>query len=235
MQSLRAITMLLLLWTPVLCADTIRVAVAANFKPTLAQINQVFEANTGHRVKLTSASSGALASQLLNGAPFDIFFSADEKAPAMVAGKIGATSGGPFCYAQGRLALVGGDGQLHDLRNPNLSVAIANPATAPYGRAAMDVLTRAEFNAGTKRKLVRGNNAIQAYQFWYTGATDLALVPLPLAVKESALPVPVHWHQPIRQSVLIVRPNAVVDAYMKWFRSDTVRSMIQQAGYLPCH
>lgn len=241
MRNVIFIFLLLSFWPGPLNAEVIRIAVAANFKPTLAIINAHFETNTPHTLKVTSASTGAIASQLLQGAPFDIFFAADEAAPQRVAKQKETTPKDFFCYARGQLSLIGGNGDLQQLGDPALSIAIANPATAPYGKAAQEVLRKPDYRSGAARKIVRGNNTIQAYQFWHTGSTDLALVPLSLTRTTrdnsagNAITVPAHWHRPIEQYLLVLNHSKAIDAYMKWFRSDTVRTIIEQAGYLPCH
>jgi molybdate transport system substrate-binding protein len=213
-------------------AEPLRVAVAANFRHTLEQINARFEAGTGQHILLSSASTGVLYSQILHGAPFDLFFAADRATPLRLAAEIG---GSTFCYASGQLVLIGDNGELGLLANPGLSLAIANPVTAPYGAAAMDVLARPEFASGGERKLVRGNNVAQAFQFWRSGGTDLALVARALAPEGT--PVPEKWHRPLEQHAVVLPRGAASDAaeaYLSWIRSDTVRSQIIEAGYAPC-
>jgi molybdate transport system substrate-binding protein len=232
---MRCVAMLLLtLLTNSLWADApIRVAVAANFKPTLEKISLQFQAQTGIEVSLSSASTGVLFSQIKYGAPFNLFFAADQQAPEALVASGQADADSTFCYALGSLVLSGGDGSLSQLANPGLSLAIANPVTAPYGSAAMEVLARKEFAPGNTRKLVRGNNVVQTYQFWHSGAVDLALLPRAIA-PESAIRVPQQWHQPLEQHAVVLIRNTAVDAYLNWIRSDTVRSLITQAGYEPC-
>jgi molybdate transport system substrate-binding protein len=131
--------------------------------------------------------------------------------------------------------LVGGDGGLSALADPSLSLAIANPETAPYGAAAAAVLARPAFSPGTDRRLVRGQNVAQAYQFWVSGGTDLALVSRSLA--PAGAPVPADWHRAIDQHLIVLKRAAAsepVKSYMEWIRSDTVRSLIVEAGYDPC-
>lgn len=230
----RVALLALLLALPVLADQPIRVAVAANFKATLEQISARFEAQTGYQVVLSSASTGVLYSQIVNGAPFQLFFAADLASPQrLVASRAATTSQDMFCYAMGRLALAGGDGTLAQLADPQHSLAIGNPVTAPYGKAAMQVLERPRFKSGQARKLVRGNNVAQAYQFWYSGAVDLALVPLALA-PDAAAPIPLGWHSPLAQYAVLLARDPAVDAYLKWIRSDTVRALIIEAGYQPC-
>jgi molybdate transport system substrate-binding protein len=225
--------LLLLVCLPARSETPLRVAVAANFRQVLEQINDEFTASTGQPVVLSSASTGMLYSQIIYGAPFDVFFAADRATPTRLTG----APSPPFCYARGSLVLTGADSRLEDLANRDLSLAIANPTTAPYGRAASEILARPEFSAAQGRKLVRGSNVVQAYQFWYSGGTDLALVPralVPRALAPEATPIPTAWHQPIEQHAVALRQSEAVDAYLNWIRSDTVRAQIHNAGYLPC-
>ena len=223
---------MLLLPLDLQAAEPVRVAVAANFRSTLEQINARFEAETGQHILLSSASTGVLYNQILHGAPFDLFFAADQTTPLRLAAEVG---GSTFCYAMGQLVMVGGEPDLTPLADPRLSLAIANPATAPYGAAAMDVLARPEFAAAEGRKLVRGNNVVQAYQFWHSGGTDLALVARALA--PDGTPVPGDWHRSLAQHAMVLPRGAdsvAVETYLSWIRSGTVRSQIIEAGYAPC-
>ncbi len=220
--------LLVLLVTPAKAAEPLRIAVAANFRGTLERINDRYSAQSGQQILLSSASTGVLASQINHGAPFDLFFSADEDTPVKLqaAGK-GLKSS---CYAMGQMSLVGGD--LAALQRPELSLAIANPTTAPYGRAAMEILSRPEFSAIDRGSLIRGTNVLQAFQFWRAGAVDLALVARSLAPEGS--PIPDSWHTPLQQNLLVLRHSKEATAYLEWLGSDTVRQMIIDAGYLPC-
>jgi molybdate transport system substrate-binding protein len=226
---IRLIALLLFLAAnPVQADDTLRIAVAANFRHVLEQASDAFQEQTGQRVVLSSASTGVLYTQIKYGAPFDLYFAADRATP----GKLATASRSSFCYARGRLVLAGGSGGLEAMADPGLSLAIANPALAPYGSAALEVLEREEFQAGKPRKLLTGSNVIQAYQFWYSGGADLALVPRSLAPQGT--PIPADWHQPIEQHAIALRQGAAVEAYLNWINSDTVQALIQNAGYEPC-
>lgn len=208
--------------------EPVRVAVAANFRATLEQVNQAYLAEGGPEIRLSSASTGVLATQIRHGAPFDLFFSADQQTVrALAADSLGIDS---RCYAIGQLALVGGD--LADLADANKSLAIANPQTAPYGQAAAQVLARPALASAADRQPVRGASVLQAYQFWRAGAVDLALVARSLAI--TAQPVPTDWHQPLQQHLLVLRDTSATRAYLRWLGSDTVRQMIKDAGYLTC-
>lgn len=225
--------LLLLILSPLvssaLAETPLRVAVAANFRATLEQVNERYRAQGGPPILLSSASTGVLATQIRHGAPFDLFFSADRQTA------IGLRQDGlgteDRCYARGQLVLVGGG--LNDLGNPANTLAIANPLTAPYGRAAAEVMDRPELAAATGRKPVRGTSVLQAFQFWRAGAVDLALVAQSLA--PDARPIPVDWYTPLQQHLLVLHPTPAVSAYLRWLGSDTVRQMINDAGYQPCH
>jgi molybdate transport system substrate-binding protein len=213
-------------------AEPLRIAVASNFKPTLERLNPLFRRDSGISVLLSGGATGVLATQIEHGAPFDLFFAADRDTPARLHAALSKPADALFCYATGTLVLAGA-ADLAALADPGLSLAIANPETAPYGRAALEVLARPGFAGGAVRKLVRGNNAAQVQQFWRSGAVDLALLPRALA-PATAIPVPRAWHGPIAQYALVVRPGTAVDAYLAWLRSDTVRALILEAGYEPC-
>ena len=223
------LTLLLLLPLNAIAAEPLRVAVAANFRAVLEQISGRFQAETGQQVRISSASTGVLATQILHGAPFDLFLAADAQAPlTLIKAGIGRLG---ECYARGELVLVGG--RLQQLADATRSVAIANPDTAPYGRGALEVLARSEFQPGDGRKLVRGSNVLQAYQFWRSGAVDMALVARSLA-PDAKTRIPGEWHTPLEQHLLLIRESPAATAYLKWLRSDTVRSLIVQAGYRSC-
>lgn len=223
------LSLLMLIPLAASAAEPLRVAVAANFRGTLEAISEQFQNETGHQVRISSASTGVLATQILHGAPFDLFLAADEQAPiALVRAGIGK---GSECYASGELVLVGGT--LEQLADSSASLAIANPDTAPYGRAALEALNRPDFEPGANRKLVRGSNVLQAYQFWRSGAVDLALVARSLA-PDAETRIPPEWHAPLEQHLLVIRETPAATAYLKWLRSDTVRSLILEAGYRSC-
>jgi molybdate transport system substrate-binding protein len=231
---MRVFTVLFLLFTSSSwAAGSISIAVASNFKPTLEKITEPFLADTGNVVTYSTGATGVLATQIEHGAPYDLFFAADQDTPQKVAASQALESGDSFCYARGTLMLAGAEGGLSALAQPRFSLAIANPATAPYGQAALEVLARPEFSAGEGRKLVRGNNVTQVFQFWQSGAVDMALLPRALA-PDNATPIPLTWYQPIAQYAVVLRHSAAVDAYLQWLRSDAVRALITEAGYEPC-
>lgn len=232
MRLMPLLTLLIVL--PTWAESRVHVAVATNFRPLLEKLNARFEAETNDSVTLSSGATGVLYHQVLSGAPYDVLLAADRRTPQVLADTLHSQPEDLRCYARGKLALVGG--QPAQLADPKLSLAIANPATAPYGVAATAVLSRNTFSAGTDRKLVRGNNAMQAYQFWHAGSVDLALVPLALAGPDASA-IPAAWHPPIDQYALLLptgQDKPAARRYFNWLFSNSVQTEILAAGYDPC-
>lgn len=208
-----------LLCAPVV-AQEITVAAASDLQFAMREIAQNYEHKTGNHVKLTFGSSGALAAQIQNGAPFDAFFSADVKYPEMLV-KNGAADGKTLVrYARGILVVwvsaggVQGPLQLwiQPLRSESVEkIAIANPAHAPYGRAAVEALRKADLYERVAGKLVTGENVSQAAQFAESGNAQVALLPLSLAsvaaLKEKGryIRVPENLYAPIVQAAVVTK------------------------------
>lgn len=214
----------------------VTVAVAANFKQTAASISEIFEAETGHKVNLSSASTGILHSQITHGAPFDIFLSADNHSPMLLESQGYGVAGHRFCYAHGQLILAGGTGSLNDLGNGTLSLAIANPRTAPYGKAAQEIIQRKEFAAGKNRTLVQANNVVHAYQYLVTGSVDLGLVAQSLTPGKGVA-IPESWYTAIEQQALLLgraEENPAALEYIRFLKGSQARALIANAGYGDC-
>jgi len=152
-------------------AAPVRVAVASNFIETLKVIAERFERETGHRVIISSGSTGKHYAQIINGAPFDLFFAADRESPALLEVQGYALPDSRFTYALGKLILwspqpgyIDAEGKL--LESDEVErLAIANPKLAPYGRAAQQVLQARGLWEDYQRRLVRGENIGQTFQF----------------------------------------------------------------------
>ena len=160
-------------------ADPVTVAVASNFAGPARELAERFEAETGHELRLATGSTGKLYAQILAGAPFDVFLSADEAAPAKLLERRLATQALP--YALGRLLVVSADPALagrpcvNALRDADgATVALANPRAAPYGVAADKLLARWEI--GTTYKRVYAENVAQAMHFVASGNAEFGLV-----------------------------------------------------------
>ncbi len=227
-----------LLLTVVAHANALHIAVAASFKPDAEELATQYPRNHHVAPRITAASTGALYSQILHGAPYGLFLAADADSPARLAAA-GLAADEPRCFARGQLVLIGAE-DLSTLADPALSLAIANPATAPYGRAAEQILERDAFVAGAQRKLVRAQNALQAFQLWQQNTVDLALVPLPLAkrfdVAHSAIPS--DWHAPLEHfAVRLTQPlqSDAATAFMTYLLSSSTQARLASNGYLGCN
>ena len=223
-------------------AERITVAVAANFLTTAQDISAAFEAETGHDVVLAHGSTGKLYAQIVNGAPYDLFLSADQLRPVRLAEQDWVAEGGLKPYALGRLVLACrpslAAGALEEiLTRPGLRLAIADPAVAPYGVAAASVLRRMR-EGNWARGLVFGESVGQAFAFVATGNADAALIGLAQAQSLNGggqqLLVPESLHPPIRQdAVLLIRAadSEAAWAFYEFLGSGVASRILNAAGY----
>lgn len=213
-------------------AEPLRIAVAANFAATARKLSDDFQSNTGTPVSLSVASTGVLVTQILHGAPFHLFLSADVRGPSRLAAAGRAVANSQHCYAIGKLVLLGGE--LADIGQDRARLAIANPETAPYGRAAMEVLSRAGGNRINDDQLVRGSSVLQAYQFWVSGGAEQALVAASLA-GDSGVTVPPQWHKPLEQHAILLTPeHTQAMVFLSFLKSGQAAATIIDAGYRAC-
>ncbi len=222
-------------------AERITVAVAANFLPAAQDIARAFEAATGDDVTLAHGATGRLYAQIVAGAPYDVFLSADSARPERLEREGLAAPDGRMSYAIGRLVLVQRSdqppGQLFEILRRDTVLAIADPAIAPYGAAAAEVL-RAARGEAWRRGLVLGDSVGQAFAFVATGNAPAGLVALAqlrgfdgdLRVTD----VPAALHAPIAQdAVLLSRAagNPAARRFMDFLGQPQARAIIAQAGY----
>ncbi|MEM9334075.1 MAG: molybdate ABC transporter substrate-binding protein [Pseudomonadota bacterium] len=221
--------------------DEILVAVASNFLPVARVLAEDYEAATGTHVKLSAGSSGKLYAQIINGAPFDLFLSADEARPMKLVERGDAVAASRFTYAVGRLLLWSGDTRLVGsdclaaLRQASGRVAVANPDTAPYGRAAIEFFKSSAIDVASRR--VTGENIAQALQFAVRGGAQFGVLAKAQADKLPAggcrYTVPADQHTPIRQQAVLLRraaDNALALHFLEFLASDA-RERIAAAGY----
>ena len=227
-------------------AEEVNVAVAANFTAPMNIIATDFERDTGHKAKLAFGSTGRFYAQIKNGAPFQVLFSADDETPAKLAQEGLAEPASRFTYAIGSLVLWSAKPGLVDANGAVLKsgkfnkLAIANPKTAPYGRAAIETLTKLGLLSIVEPKFVQGENIAQTFQFAQTGNADLAFVALSQVMKDgkvtegSAWQIPADMHEPIRQDAILLnsgRGNPAAEALLKYLKTDKVKTVIRSFGY----
>jgi len=235
------------IWPAASVAEEVRVAVAANFLATLNAIAIRFEQDSGHTAVVSSGSSGKLYAQIKNGAPFDVFFSADVMRPKLLEEEGFAVPGSRFTYAVGRLtlwhpgpAVIEGNEQSILLRSDVRHVAIANPKTAPYGIAAKEALQSLGLWEQVQDRLVRGENIGQTFHFVFSKNAQLGFVALSQVLgpkvngSGSRWDVPTHLHAPIRQQAVLLRfgqRRAVARAFLDYVKGVRSWNVIERFGY----
>lgn len=227
-------------------ADTVQIAVAANFTAPAKALAEIFAKTTGHQAKLSFGATGAFYTQIKNGAPFDVFLAADDQRPAMLEKEGDAVPGSRFTYAIGQLVLWSAKEGMIDSQGAVLKssrfnkLAIANPKLAPYGTAAMETLEKLDLIAALQPKMVTGESIGQTYNFIATGNAELGFVALAQVLaggklkSGSAWVVPEQYHAPIMQDAVILKRasgNAAAEAWMNLMRAPQTRELIRTYGY----
>ncbi|WP_300631818.1 molybdate ABC transporter substrate-binding protein [Pseudomonas sp.] len=227
-------------------ADEVQVAVAANFTAPIQAIAADFEKDTGHTLVAAYGATGQFYTQIRNGAPFQVFLSADDSTVQKLEAEGETVKGSRFTYAVGTLALwsakegyVDANGDVLK-RNAFRHLSIANPKAAPYGLAATQVLAREGLTDKVKAKIVEGQNITQAYQFVSTGNAELGFVALSQIYKDgkvssgSAWIVPSSMHDPIKQDAVILnkgKDSAAAKALMDYLKGPKAAAVIKSYGY----
>ncbi|HEV7986090.1 MAG TPA: molybdate ABC transporter substrate-binding protein [Steroidobacteraceae bacterium] len=230
-------------------AAELHVAVAANFSGPLQTLAPLFEKSSGNQLVISSGSSGQLYTQIRQGAPFDLFLSADTDKPKQLENEGLTVPGSRFIYAIGTLVLwsprpgvVDDQGKVLEAQRYRY-IGIANPQTAPYGTAAQQVLSRLNLwdKLNRDKKVVTGENITQTWQFASTGSVDMSFVALSQVlgadgqIAGSSWRVPQSLYDPIEQGAVAVahgNQQAAAQAFLTWLRTDpSALAVIRAAGY----
>ncbi|HXE22048.1 MAG TPA: molybdate ABC transporter substrate-binding protein [Rhodoferax sp.] len=227
-------------------AGTVQMAVAANFTEPMTVIAADFEKDTGNTVQLSFGSTGKFYAQIRNGAPFDVFLSADEATPARLEKEGAAVAGSAFTYATGRLVLwsakpgvVDAQGEVLK-KNDFKNIAIASPKLAPYGAAAVQTLTHLGLLAAVQPKLVTGESIGQTFSFVSTGNAELGFVALSQVYENGKIKsgsgwiVPEDLYAPLRQDAVELdhaKGNLTAAALLSYLKGDKARAVIRSYGY----
>ena len=226
-------------------AEKVQVAVAANFVPPFKEIAMEFEKATGHTAELSAGSSGKFYAQIVNDAPFEVFFSADDERPKLLEEQGLGVKGNRFTYAIGRLVLWSPNAQLVKGQETLLAdgyqyLAMANPKTAPYGLAAKQAMENLKVWDRLEPKLVMGENLGQTMGFIDSGNAELGFVALSQVMdpkvkgKGSLWNVPSSLHEPIRQDVVLLKKganNPAAKALLEFVRGPQGLQIIERYGY----
>jgi molybdate transport system substrate-binding protein len=223
-----------------------QVAVAANFAEPIKAIAAVLEKTTGHTLQITVGATGRLYAQIRNGAPFDVLLAADTRAPEQLEADGLAQPDSRFTYATGKLVLWSANPARVDARGAVLKgesfrkLAIANPKTAPYGAASIEVMDKLGLSATLTPKLVQGESIGQAYNFAFTGNAEIAFVAMSQVLEGGRLKggsmwvVPQNLYTPIRQDAVLLKRaanNEAAQALMKLLQSPNIKTLIRSYGY----
>lgn len=219
------------------------VAVAANFTDAAKEIAAAFRQNTGHEAVLSFGASGQFFTQITQGAPFQVFLSADVARPRKLVEEGLAVPDSRFTYAIGKLVLwsktsglVKGEETLKAASFNKLS--ICNPVAAPYGAAAVEAMKTLKVYEALQPKLVEGATITQAYQFVETGNAEVGFVALSQLTRGDAgsrWVVPQELYDPIRQDAVLLKSgadNQAARAFIVFLRGPEARAIIEKYGYV---
>ena len=229
-------------------ADELKVAVASNFYPTMKIIAKRYELRTAgssahHKVILIPGSSGKHYAQIMNGAPFDVFFSADIERARMLEQEGKIVAGTRFTYALGKLILWSSIDNYVDSKGETLNkkdfryLAIANPKLAPYGKSAEEVLRSLKLWTNLKERLVQGENIAQTFQFIASGNAKLGFVAYSqimnpgLSIDGSFWEVPQSIYEPIEQQAVLLKDSYIGREFLSFIKNDESLSIIYESGY----
>jgi molybdate transport system substrate-binding protein len=244
-----ALCMLLITGVNLSVAGEITIAAASDLNFVFKELVPEYEKATGNRVKLTLGSSGNFFSQIQNGAPFDLYFSADIGYAKKLEEAGLAVPGSRYQYAVGRIVLWAGKGShldfskgLEILREPTIrKIAIANPKHAPYGRAAVAAMEHAQVYDRIKDKLVIGENISQAAQFVESGAADVGIIALSLALAPPMQAAGYYWevpadaYPPIEQGAVMLmggKNSEGAKAFLSFMQDIDGQSIMKRHGFV---
>ncbi len=245
----KLLSLLMLFAATLASAQEITVAAAADMSAALPELVDAYTKKTGQTVKLSFGASGNLTNQIENGAPFDIFFSADEQYPQQLIKEGLASKDTLYRYAVGRLVLwIPNDSPLvlselgiKALLDPSIKkIAIANPATAPYGRAAEATLRHYEIYDKVSSRLVVGENIRQAAQFVQSGNAQAGLIALSHALAPALNAQGRYWKVPLdayptlNQAAVVLTRSKQPDAarkFLDFLRTPEATSLLTSYGF----
>jgi len=227
--------------SPALAGQT-QVAVAANFTAPAKEIAAAFKAKTGDEAALSFGASGQFYAQMQQGAPYQVFLSADADRPKAAVEAGLAVADSRFTYAIGKLVLwsksldvTKGDETLK--ANAFAKLSIANPKSAPYGAAAVEAMTKLGVYDAIQPKIVQGNSIAQAFEFVDTGNAELGFVALSQLASVTAgsrWVVPQDLYAPIRQDAVLLKTGAddeASKAFLAFLKGPEARAIIEKYGY----
>ena len=227
-------------------ADELHIGVASNFLMPMNAIKQTFESKNNTKIFLSSGSSGSLYSQIKNGAPLDIFLSADQVHPKKLEDTNRGIKGTRFTYATGKLLLFSTNKDLFNFQFPKIIlsekikyIGLGNPKYVPYGMAAKEVLESLKISKILEKKFVLSKNVNQVFLMSYYGNLDLGFIAKSdftiKSKKGKAWDIPQNLYSPIKQDVILLKdgekkPEARL--FLKFLSSKNVKEKFNSLGYV---
>jgi molybdate transport system substrate-binding protein len=236
------VILLVMFCLPTPAQTSLTIATAADLSPLESPLEQQFEKTNPIRLRFVTGASATVAQQIENGAPYDLFLSANAQFVDRLAhrGKIDPAS--VRAYAIGRLGLLWRDGKNHPFKDLASDwvrfVALANPQLAPYGAAARQALEHGGIWQAVQPKIVYGENVRQTLQLFDSGNADAVLTSDSLLRGKHAQLVPADWHDPILQKAGIVANTAhrrAAQEFLDFLRSPGAKAVFELFGFTPCH
>ncbi len=242
----KLLTLILLLNCNATFAGEVSVAVAGNFYRPLQALARDFEHQSGDNVKIAVGSSGKLYAQIISGAPFDIFLSADQKRPTKLIQEKHAITGSQYTYAKGKLVLWSSDPTVINKHGKRLTssklkhLAIANPKLAPYGEQAVTTLKNLGVYNLLHDKLILGQSVSQAFQYVSSDSVKQGIIALSQVMRDgeinegSAWIVPSELYQPIKQDAVLLntgKNNPIAIAFLAYLKTENAFKIIRSFGY----
>ena len=224
-------------------SEELLVAVSSNFVAPAKELSQEFSRITAHNVILSFGSTGKLYAQITHGAPYQVFLAADQESPSRLVSEGLAERSSQFTYALGRIVLycptLEADQKPEEVLKSNgfTRLAIANPNTAPYGRAAMEVLQNLGIFKNLSTRIIQGNNIAQTFQFVSTGNAELGFVSGSQVINidpDLYWTIPLNLYSPIKQDAVLLHKGLDKKAareFLEFLNSDPARKIIQSFGY----
>ncbi len=225
-------------------AETLNVAVASNFVYTLKLLSADFSKQSGHQLRISSASTGKLYTQIQHGAPFDVFLAADEERPDLLLSENKAEPVSAYIYAKGKIVLMSniGNKTCRDVLTSTVlkRLSIANPKTAPYGFAAKQVMQKLKLWQQLQPRLVKGENIAQTLQFVSTRNAEAGFVAKSMLGMNKNIDyaciwdIPTEMYDPINQKMVVLskaRDKPAAQAFLRYIQSDRAKEIIKSTGY----
>ena len=235
-----------ILTSRIILADDLYIGVASNFIVPMKHIKRDFENKHQGKIFISSGSSGSLYSQILNGAPLDIFLSGDQKLPKKLEKNLKGVRGTRFTYAIGKIQLFTTNRVFFNKKFPNILgsnkvqyIGIGNPLNVPYGSAAKEVLQLSGLYEKISSKLILSKNVNQVFLMSYFGNLDLAFVAksdvLNHNKKGRVWNIPENLYSPIKQDVILLehgRKKRNAKLFLNFLSSNLIREKIKEFGYM---